>query len=124
MRLQSIRLASAGSASALYTGRGVSPPASAMAHPGRVASTPAMASASQSAAQRANAAGGSMITRGAATVPPGYALLPAPGREMLQQVPGQRREAVQRRPAAFANAMRAVGVRHEIELLAQRHEAV
>src|SRR5436190_2125855 len=49
---------------------------------------------------------------------------PRPGREMLQQVPGEQREDVERRAAALADAMRAIGIRHEVEGFAELDEAV
>ena len=43
---------------------------------------------------------------------------------MLQQVSSKQRVDVQRRPAPLADAVRAVRIHHEIELLAERHEPV
>src|SRR6266566_9900769 len=44
--------------------------------------------------------------------------------QMLHQVPGEQREDVQRRPTALADAMRAIGIRHEVEWLAELDQAV
>src|SRR6266436_72595 len=47
-----------------------------------------------------------------------------PGGEMLQQVPREQRVNVERRSAALADAVRAIGVRHEVEGLAEGDQAV
>src|SRR6266576_2163902 len=44
--------------------------------------------------------------------------------QMLHQVPGEQGEDVQRRPTALADAMRAIGIRHEVEWLAELDQAV
>src|SRR3989441_2392415 len=49
---------------------------------------------------------------------------PLPGGEMLHQVPGEQRVDVERRATALADAMRAIRVRHEVEGLVQRDQAI
>ena len=46
------------------------------------------------------------------------------GGEMLHEVPGEQRVDVERRSTALADAMRAIGVRHEVEGLVERDQAV
>ena len=43
---------------------------------------------------------------------------------MFHQVPREQRVDVERRSTPLANAMRAIGVRHEVERLAERDQAV
>src|SRR5437870_5605876 len=49
---------------------------------------------------------------------------PRPGGEMRHQVPGEQRVDVERGATALADAMRAIRVRHEVEGLVQRDQAI
>src|SRR5206468_8186643 len=72
--------------------------------------------------------GGSARTRRSSNLPRASlrsaSTRPRPGGKMLEQIPGEQRENVQRRAAALADAMRAIGICHEVERLVERDQAV